>query len=78
MMAGAGEARKATERKPTRLDVGVPFVKRSSNYSRGREEAEDGEDGEGTGQPKGMRFTLLTKKGSKQQVRRSLIIPRLR
>lgn len=69
MMSGTGEVRKASDRKPALLDVGVPFVKRTARGGTGRllhEEAEEGLEGEEQ-VPKGMRFTLLTKKGSKQQ-----------
>ncbi|KAI5477244.1 regulator of nonsense transcripts 2 [Pseudohyphozyma bogoriensis] len=59
MMVNAGESRKAPERKPAILDVGVPFVKRVK-----RAEMEDDEV-EAAGA--GMKFTLLTKKGNKQQ-----------
>jgi hypothetical protein len=58
MLANTGEVRKVVERK---LDLSVPYVKR--DRARTTEE-EEGEEKEG----RGMRFMLLTKKGSKQQV----------
>lgn len=64
MMSGTGEPRKATERKPVALDFGVPLVRRQ----RARSYNDDDDEVEETG--KVMNFTLLTKKGSKQQVRR--------
>jgi hypothetical protein len=67
MMAGAGETRKAAERKPALMDVGVPFVKRAKVRAFDEDEGGAGEREE-QGGARGMRFTLLTKKGSKQQV----------
>lgn len=58
MLANTGEARKAVERK---LDLSVPYVKRDRTRTA---EEEEGEDKEG----RGMKFMLLTKKGSKHQV----------
>lgn len=63
MMASTGEPRKQTERKPVALDFGVPLVKRQRAKSYNDDEDEPEEAG------KVMSFTLLTKKGSKQQVR---------
>lgn len=71
MMANTGgEIRKAPERKTGLLDVGVPFVRKSnsgssSRFARGEV---DEEVIEGESEKKGMMFTLLTKKGNKQQV----------
>lgn len=69
MMAGAGEGRKTSERKPALMDVGVPFVKKARGGTGRLLQEEEDELVEGEEQTqKGMRFTLLTKKGSKQQV----------
>ncbi|KAK4055012.1 mRNA decay protein [Microbotryomycetes sp. JL221] len=77
MLSTTNETRKL-ERKPASLmDVGVPFVKRSSRI---KEEDEDeasaggGVEGSSSAQPKGMKFMVLTKKGQKQQTM-SLDIP---
>lgn len=70
MMAGAGEVRKTSERKPALMDVGVPFVKKARGGTGRLQHDEEDELVEGEEQAqKGMKFTLLTKKGSKQQVR---------
>ncbi|GAA5918328.1 hypothetical protein JCM6882_008215 [Rhodosporidiobolus microsporus] len=63
MMVSANETRKVAERKPVSLDVGIPLIRRAKP-AQGRDE--DGEDS-GEGQRKGMQFTLLTKRGNKQQ-----------
>lgn len=63
MLASSSETRKVAERKPALLDMSVPFVKRD------RARAVDDEDAEVEEVGRGMKFTLLTKKGSKQQVR---------
>ncbi|KAK4701878.1 regulator of nonsense transcripts 2, partial [Phenoliferia sp. Uapishka_3] len=61
MLSSTGEPRKATERKPVALDFAVPLVKRQRMRSYNDEDEEVEEAG------KVMSFTLLTKKGSKQQ-----------
>ncbi|GAA6063250.1 hypothetical protein JCM10212_003613 [Sporobolomyces blumeae] len=61
MMVSAGETRKVAERKPAALDVGLPLIKRN------RAEPEEELDGDAPSQRRGMQFTLLTKKGNKQQ-----------
>lgn len=66
MLAGAGESRKPTERKGGLADVGVPMLRRQKQAE--GEEIAEGADGQATA-PRGMKFTLLTKKGAKQQVR---------
>lgn len=63
MMVSNSENRKVAERKPVSLDVGLPLIRRS------RQVTEDDIDGDDVPQKKGMQFTLLTKKGNKQQVR---------
>jgi len=62
MMVSTAETRKVPERKPVSLDVGLPMIRRN------RQEVEEDLDGEEQPQKKGMQFTLLTKKGNKQQV----------
>lgn len=62
MMVSTAETRKVPERKPVSLDVGLPMIRRN------RLEVEEDLDGEEHPQKKGMQFTLLTKKGNKQQV----------
>lgn len=62
MMVSNNENRKVAERKPVSLDVGLPLIRRS------RQETEEDVDGDEVPQKKGMQFTLLTKKGNKQQV----------
>ncbi|GAA5999470.1 hypothetical protein JCM5350_005782 [Sporobolomyces pararoseus] len=61
MMVSNNENRKVAERKPVSLDVGLPLIRRS------RQETEEDVDGDEVPQKKGMQFTLLTKKGNKQQ-----------
>ncbi|GAA5821683.1 hypothetical protein JCM11251_000968 [Rhodosporidiobolus azoricus] len=65
MMASANETRKVAERKPVSLDVGIPLIRRAKPGVGGGKDEE--EDVAGEGQRKGMQFTLLTKKGNKQQ-----------
>jgi hypothetical protein len=72
MMVASNEPRKVEGggRKPVALDVGIPLIKRSQAVRR-EEDFEDaaGAGGEGTATSRrGMQFTLLTKKGNKQQV----------
>ncbi|GAA6010941.1 hypothetical protein JCM10207_004002 [Rhodosporidiobolus poonsookiae] len=62
MVSSSGEARKVAERKPVQLDVGIPLIKRNARVV--REEEEEDQEGE---RKRGMQFTLLTKKGNKQQ-----------
>ena len=69
MMVTNNEGRKVAERKPVSLDVGLPLIKRN------RQETEEDVDGDEVAQRKGMQFTLLTKKGNKQQVRSSPFSP---
>ncbi|BGP42681.1 mRNA decay protein [Rhodotorula kratochvilovae] len=67
MMVSSSEQR---ERKPVALDVGIPLIR--------RQKAEDREaDAEGAAEAerRGMQFTLLTKRGNKQQAL-SMEIPR--
>jgi regulator of nonsense transcripts 2 len=65
MMANVGEAgRKAPERK--QLDVAVPLVRKAGATSSGV--VEDDMEDVAHESDKGMRFTMLTKKGNKQQV----------
>lgn len=69
MMVASNETRKVVEggRKPVALDVGIPLIRRAPRVQE-REDAEG--EGAEEGLPKrGMQFTLLTKKGNKQQVR---------
>ncbi|GAA5822482.1 hypothetical protein JCM5353_000523 [Sporobolomyces roseus] len=61
MMVNTAENRKVPERKPVSLDVGLPMMRRN------RQEVEEDLDGDELPQKKGMQFTLLTKKGNKQQ-----------
>ncbi|GAA5860718.1 hypothetical protein JCM1840_001941 [Sporobolomyces johnsonii] len=63
MMVSTSEARKVPERKPAVLDVGLPLIKRN-RATEVEDEERDGEDGR---QKRGMQFTLLTKRGNKQQ-----------
>ncbi|GAA5874033.1 hypothetical protein JCM8547_004811, partial [Rhodosporidiobolus lusitaniae] len=65
-----------TPRKPVNaLDMGIPLIKRSAAVARAVEEQEELVSGSGGSTPgegggaarKGMQFTLLTKKGNKQQ-----------
>ncbi|GAA5932084.1 hypothetical protein JCM1841_006860 [Sporobolomyces salmonicolor] len=63
MMVSTNEARKVAERKPAVLDVGLPLIKRH-RASEVEDEERDGEDGR---HKRGMQFTLLTKRGNKQQ-----------
>ncbi|KAM0751324.1 ARM repeat-containing protein [Meredithblackwellia eburnea MCA 4105] len=62
MVTTSGEARKPTERKQVALDFAVPVVKRQRQRS-----YNDGLDDEPEEPTRGMSFTLLTKKGNKQQ-----------
>ncbi|GAA6033062.1 hypothetical protein JCM8097_000126 [Rhodosporidiobolus ruineniae] len=62
-MMVSSEARKVAERKPVSLDVGIPLIRRQAKPAQA---LEDVDDGEGRA-PRGMQFTLLTKKGNKQQ-----------
>jgi len=64
MMVSNNENRKVAERKPVSLDVGLPLIRRN------KQEMEEDVDGDIVPQKKGMQFTLLTKKGNKQQVSR--------
>lgn len=78
MMANTGgEVRKLPERKQvggnSLLDLDVPFVKKitpsaGGNNRMNRGDFEDEIVADGDGEKKGMMFTLLTKKGNKQQV----------
>ncbi|GAA6012801.1 hypothetical protein JCM11491_002566 [Sporobolomyces phaffii] len=61
MMVSNNETRKVAERKPVSLDVGLPLIRRQ------RQDTEEDIDGDVASQKKGMQFTLLTKKGNKQQ-----------
>ncbi|GAA5841601.1 hypothetical protein JCM3766R1_006786 [Sporobolomyces carnicolor] len=61
MMVTNNEGRKVADRKPVSLDVGLPLIRRN------RQETEEDVDGDEVAQRKGMQFTLLTKKGNKQQ-----------
>ncbi|SGZ02313.1 BQ5605_C033g11201 [Microbotryum silenes-dioicae] len=75
MMAGTGgSAGGGTEvrNKPVLFDVGVPFARKTAPRGGRIEEDEDIDREEAT--PKGITFTLLTKKGNKQQTR-SMEIP---
>lgn len=55
-------------RRKSKLDLAVPYIKKGAVKSLGFR-AEEGEEGEKEREREGMMFTLLTKKGSKQQVR---------
>lgn len=68
MMASTGETRKTAERK---LDMTVPFVRRERARTFENEEGGDADESVQEG-AKGLRFMLLTKKGSKQQVSRHI------
>ncbi|SCV73578.1 BQ2448_7504 [Microbotryum intermedium] len=75
MMAGTGGSAGGgveVRNKPALFDVGVPFVRKTAPRG-GRIDDDEETDGEDL-RPKGMRFTLLTKKGNKQQTR-SMEIP---
>ncbi|GAA5988927.1 hypothetical protein JCM11641_002917 [Rhodosporidiobolus odoratus] len=64
-MMVSSEARKIAERKPVALDVGIPLIRRARTPAALAAE-EDEYAAEGAAK-KGMQFTLLTKKGNKQQ-----------
>lgn len=64
MMVSSTEARKA-ERKPVSLDVGIPLIRKDKM----EDEVTMDEASQASGDKKGMQFTLLTKKGNRQQVR---------
>ncbi|SCZ95077.1 BZ3500_MvSof-1268-A1-R1_Chr11-3g03587 [Microbotryum saponariae] len=75
MMAGTGGSAGGgaeVRNKPVLFDVGVPFVRKTAPRGGRIEEDEDIDREEAT--PKGITFTLLTKKGNKQQTR-SMEIP---
>ena len=62
MISSTGDPRKPTERKAVPLDFAVPLAKRPQRTERAEVEEDLLEE-----RPKVMSFTLLTKKGSKQQ-----------
>lgn len=62
MMVSTGELRKPAERK---LDMSVPVLKRQQPRALAEDDSPLASEETGS---KGMKFTLLTKKGSKQQV----------
>lgn len=62
MMVSSSEQR---ERKPVALDVGIPLIRRQKAEAQAAEELEAAAQEE----QRGMQFTLLTKRGNKQQVR---------
>lgn len=64
MINSGGDNRKAPDRKPALMDVGVPVLRRTKRGWIEAEEEERKKECEG-----GLTFTLLTKKGTKQQVR---------
>lgn len=66
MLSGAGETRKTVERKGGLADLGVPLLRRTKPVAE-EDEIVDGVEGQPSA-PRGMTFTLLTKKGAKQQV----------
>lgn len=63
MMVSSTEARKA-ERKPVSLDVGIPLIRKA----KADDEVAMDEATQDSRERKGMQFTLLTKKGNRQQV----------
>lgn len=72
MVSSNAETRKVPDRKPGSLDVGIPLFRRQrAEAAMQQQQDEDEAAGEAT-EPKGMQFTLLTKKGNKPQVRRPL------
>lgn len=74
MVSSNAETRKVPDRKPVSLDVGIPLFRRQrADAAMQQQQDEDEAAGEGT-EPKGMQFTLLTKKGNKPQVCRPLIL----
>ncbi|PRQ75790.1 Armadillo-type fold [Rhodotorula toruloides] len=64
MMVSSTEARKA-ERKPVSLDVGIPLIRKAKT----EDEVAMDEAAQDSRERKGMQFTLLTKKGNRQQAR---------
>ncbi|GAA5864331.1 hypothetical protein JCM3774_002754 [Rhodotorula dairenensis] len=76
MVSSNAETRKVPDRKPVSLDVGIPLFRRQRTDAASLQQQQDDEElaGEAT-EPKGMQFTLLTKKGNKPQAL-SMEIPR--
>lgn len=74
MVSSNAETRKVPDRKPVSLDVGIPLFRRQRADAASQLQHQEDEDisGEAT-EPKGMQFTLLTKKGNKPQVRQNPI-----
>ncbi|GAA5985262.1 hypothetical protein JCM10908_002591 [Rhodotorula pacifica] len=72
MVSSNAETRKVPDRKPVSLDVGIPLFRRQRAEAAMQEEDEAGGE---AAEPKGMQFTLLTKKGNKPQAL-SMEIPR--
>ncbi|BGP19262.1 hypothetical protein JCM10213_008219 [Rhodosporidiobolus nylandii] len=65
-MMVSSEVRKVAERKPVALDVGIPLIRRAKAAP--PPSLDEDADLTGEAKPKrGMQFTLLTKKGNKQQ-----------
>lgn len=69
MVSSNAETRKVPDRKPVSLDVGIPLFRRQRAEAAMQQQDEDEAAGE-VSEPKGMQFTLLTKKGNKPQVGR--------
>ncbi|KAG0661052.1 hypothetical protein C6P46_004159 [Rhodotorula mucilaginosa] len=76
MVSSNAETRKVPDRKPVSLDVGIPLFRRQRAEAAMQQQQQDEDEaaGEAT-EPKGMQFTLLTKKGNKPQAL-SMEIPR--
>lgn len=74
MVSSNAETRKVPDRKPVSLDVGIPLFRRQRAEAAMQQQQQDEDEaaGEAT-EPKGMQFTLLTKKGNKPQVRRAVV-----
>ncbi|BGP26942.1 regulatorof nonsense transcripts 2 [Rhodotorula toruloides] len=70
MMVSSTEARKA-ERKPVSLDVGIPLIRKA----KAEDDVAVDEAAQDSREKKGIQFTLLTKKGNRQQAL-SMEIPR--
>lgn len=73
MMVSSSEAR---ERKPVALDVGIPLIRRQKAEDRAVDES-DGAGAAAQEENRGMQFTLLTKRGNKQQVRPLALVRRV-
>lgn len=77
MVSSNAETRKVPDRKPVSLDVGIPLFRRQRAEAAMQQQQDEDEAAGEAAEPKGMQFTLLTKKGNKPQVRRAVVLERI-